>query len=238
VEQALARQLQQVQARLPRGRLQEGPRTAAELDDVEVLVDEDPWWREALEEDAVRLVLGQPRAGPVLSAGGRGKGGRARRRIRMRGQAQRVFDRPLRVDLVLLVHEREEVGLRPDRLGVPEHEVAAGPQGVVEHRDEPPLQGHVHVDEHVAAEDQVQLREGRVARQVLAGEDASVADGLVDPEPPFHPREEAPQASGQDVLRDDGRIEALPRELDRGLAHVGAEDLHAQLGGPVAGDLP
>jgi hypothetical protein len=85
--------------------------------------------------------------------------------------------------------------LEADRLGVAEHEVPVGPQRVVEDRDELPLQGHVHVDEHVAAEDEVELREGRVAGEVLAGEDAVLPDRLVDPVAAVHLGEEAPEAS-------------------------------------------
>src|SRR5262249_56372318 len=57
VEQALARHLEDVHARVAGRGLEERPRLPAELDDVEVLVDDDTGRGEALLDEAVRLSL-------------------------------------------------------------------------------------------------------------------------------------------------------------------------------------
>jgi hypothetical protein len=66
----------------------------------------------------------------------------------------------------------------PDALGVAEHEAPGRLQGVVKHGQQPPLQRGVHVDQHIATAYQVEMRERRIARQILPCEDAHVAERL------------------------------------------------------------
>ena len=67
-----------------------------------------------------------------------------------------------------------------DRLGVSEQQDAARLERVVKHRQQLLLQLAVHVDEHVATADHVEPREWRIARQIVPGEDAEVAERLRD----------------------------------------------------------
>jgi len=66
----------------------------------------------------------------------------------------------------------------------------------------------VKVDEHVPATDQIEVRERRVADDVLPGEDAEVADGFGDAVPALLRDEEAPESLGGDMGRDAVRVDA------------------------------
>ena len=84
------------------------------------------------------------------------------------------------VQLGLAVQHGKQVAKLADALGGAEKQHAAGFQRVVEQRNELLLQFHAHVDQQVAAADQVQPGERRVLDHVLLGEDQHVADALVD----------------------------------------------------------
>lgn len=84
----------------------------------------------------------------------------------------------------MLVHGREDVGEVADRLGIAEHQEPPGLQGVMEVGNDPLLNGRLEVDQQIAAADEIQVREGRIGRDVLPGEDAHVADRFSDLVPP------------------------------------------------------
>src|SRR5438105_6273583 len=67
-----------------------------------------------------------------------------------------------------------------DRFRTAEKKEAVRPQGVVEDRDHFALQHRTEVDHHVAATDEIELRERRIFRHVLSGEDATVANCFTD----------------------------------------------------------
>src|SRR5205085_6639279 len=67
----------------------------------------------------------------------------------------------------------EPVGCRRerDRLPAAEAEDAGGAEAVAEQLDDAVLQRDVEVDEHVAADDEVEVAEGAVGGEVVLGED-------------------------------------------------------------------
>ena len=75
---------------------------------------------------------------------------------------------------------------------------------------------------------EVQSREGRVLDQVVASEDAQVADRLVDLVAAVRPREESPQPLGRHVLGD--RVEVGPGAglVERALGDVRREHLEGE----------
>ena len=81
------------------------------------------------------------------------------------------------------------------------------------------------VDEDVAAAHEVELGERRIARQVVADEDAQLAHGLADAVAAIDLGEEAPPPLVADVAQRAVGVDAGARLLDRLLADVGAEDL-------------
>ena len=99
------------------------------------------------------------------------------------------------------------------------------------------LQGGVDVDEDVAAEDEVELRERRVAREVLAREHAAVADQLAHPVAAVDPGEEPPQPRRRHRVGDRRRVEARRETSIAVSLDVGAEDLEVQLGRRLAGGV-
>ena len=227
VEQPFTSHLQHVQARLPRRRFQEAAGLAAELHDLEVAVDHHPGRGVALQDrpadlDLQDLFLTRRLYHPRLDA--RQAGGALLDREGGRASQLAIL---LAVHAQPLVEQREQRRLCADALGLPEHEEAARLERVVEHRQQLLLQHRVHVDEDVAAEDQIQARERRVPGQVLSGKHAHVADRLADAVAAVGADEERAQAFRRYVLGDAGRIDAGAGELDGGLADVGRENLHA-----------
>jgi hypothetical protein len=111
----------------------------------------------------------------------------------------------------------------------------------VQHRQDALLQCGLHVDQQVAATDEVDARERRVREHVVPREDAAVADRLADPIAAFRLDEEPVQALLRHDLGDVLRVEAGTGRLDRGGVEVGGEDLQQRrtaggLGGLGEGD--
>jgi hypothetical protein len=130
-----------------------------------------------------------------------------------------------RVETPALVHGREEIGERADRLGRPEQQKALGIQAVVKERDHPLLQRRAHVNENVATADQVEPRERRVLRHVVDREHAEIADALADLKARIRLDEESAQLLGRELCLNVIRIRAHTRFRDRGLADVRPENL-------------
>jgi hypothetical protein len=143
------------------------------------------------------------------------------------------IDDLLLVDAVLLVHQGEQVGVGADRLGAPQHQKAHRPQGVVKDGHQLLLQRQAQIDQDVAADDQIQLRKRRVARQVLTGKDAHIAHRFVDPVSPFGLDKEPPQPLGRNIFRNTRWIDAAAGMLDGGVAHVGRENLYRSSDAPL-----
>ena len=117
------------------------------------------------------------RAEPGQLLAARLPGLRAERRVvgrdRLAGQVRRrhaLEDPPLEVE------GDEPAGARQHRLGFAEEEIAALPDGVLEARRDAALEVAVEVDEDVAAEEQVDVRQRRILRNVVASEDAPLPE--------------------------------------------------------------
>ena len=84
------------------------------------------------------------------------------------------------IQLRLAVQRGKQVRELAHGLGGAQEEHAARVQCVVEQRDELLLQVPAHIDQQVAATDQVEFGERRVFDHVLLGKDQHVADAFVD----------------------------------------------------------
>ena len=126
---------------------------------------------------------------------------------------------------VLGVHRAEQVPVGGDRLGRPEEQVPARPQGVVEQGDQLLLQVRPEVDEQVPARDQVEPGERRVADQVVAREQAQLPDLLDHVVLAALLEEEPLEPLGRHVLGDRQRVGPLAGDGQGPLVDVGGEDL-------------
>ena len=109
----------------------------------------------------------------------------------------------------------------------------------MEGRQDPPLQRRGHVDQDVAAADQIHVRERRIGGEVLAREDADVADRLVDPVEVVFLLEEAVQPFGRELGLDALGIEPGAGPLQRaGIAEIGGEDLERAAHRLIVEQLP
>jgi hypothetical protein len=126
---------------------------------------------------------------------------------------------------MLLVDGSEEVRGRADRLRLPEQQKTGGVERVVKEPEHSLLQSRVEIDEHVPAADEVLATERWVLGQVVPGEDAHVADGLVHLIAAVHLGEEPLQAFRRDVRSDVLQIPPRPRLFQSPLGEVGREHL-------------
>ncbi len=169
------------------------------------------------------------RRGPV-----RGRTFQRRRGLAGR-EEQRAWNGRPREDLVRLVDGREPAAEARDALGAPQQQVAGLVQGVVEGRQDPPLQRRIEVDEDVSAAHQIQLRKWRIAGQVVLDEDAQIANRLVDPVAAIGLDEVATAALFAHGPQRAVRVDAGAGLGDGGLAEIRPEDLDRV--GRVAQDL-
>ena len=146
--------------------------------------------------------------------------------------AERTGD--LDVEFVRVIDHGEEVGGGPEGFGGAQHEEAAGTQGVMEQRDDAPLHDGVEVDEHVVAADQVQVGERRVSAEIVLGEGAQLADGVIDLVVDIDLGKEASQPLGRDIELDVFDIEARAGLRQGALIQVGGEQADRDLGGVLA----
>ena len=112
-------------------------------------------------------------------------------------------------------------------LGSAQEEKAARVQGIMKQGDELLLQVAAHIDQKVAATDEVEFGEGRVFDHILLGKDQHVADAFVDAVGAAlgFGREETRQPLRRDVGGDAGRIDAGPGRGNGLAVDVGGEDL-------------
>ena len=141
------------------------------------------------------------------------------------------------VDLVLLVHQDEQIRVISDAFGVAEHQKSPGLQRVVKHRQQLPLKRAVHVDQHVPTAYQIEMRERRVARQILPREHAHIADRFGHLIAAVGLREEPPQPLRRHVVGNRRGVQPLARKADGAFADVGPENLHAAFLECVAEDF-
>ncbi len=110
----------------------------------------------------------------------------------------------LHEDPVFLVHGREAVPEAGDCLALTQEQVSLLIEAVMKHRNDPPLQLGVEINEDVSTADEVELGERRITGEVMLHEDAKVADPLGDLVTAFDAIEEAGQPFGRDPH--DGRL--------------------------------
>ena len=127
---------------------------------------------------------------------------------------------------MLSIDGAEQLAKIADRFRAAEEKEPVRPQGVVEDRDHFALQRRAEVDHHVAATDEIELREGRIFRHVLRGEYATVANGFTDAIPPVDSSEESSQPLRRHLGGNALGIQSDPRALDGHVAHIGGEDLN------------
>src|SRR2546427_9406720 len=227
-QQAFPSDLQEGVPCLAGGGLEIGARVTAELKDLRRLIDEDAGGGVLSEKDPVDLLhrLRPPPGGLARTPRGPARPGLRGPAIETaQAQVEPPRGRPLGVDLVLFVDHREEVRQWPDGLRHSQHQEAWGRQGIVEDRRHAPLQLQLEVDEHVAAYDEVHLREGRVRGQVVLREDAELAHRLADLILAIQLHEEAPQPRRRDIELDILRIDPGARLRDRDVTDDGSEQL-------------
>ena len=235
--QTLAGHLQQVETCLTRRRLKVSARGSAELEDLQVGVDQDTGRGELVDGHAVGLALcaefAHKRVGRVRRARPRRRRD-AGRQFRPRRLAAGLFHRQVkrrnrpglpRVDFLFLVHRFKQVGEGADGLGGPEEEKPVRPERVVERGQHLFLQARLKVDQHIAATDQIQAREGGIADDVLPGKHDGVAKRFDDPEPALFLGKKPPQTLRRDILRETFRIEPVAGLGQVCLVEIGREDL-------------
>ena len=224
--QAGTRHLDDVALRVAGRRLQKRSGLAAELEDLHLVVD----------QDARRGVAGQQHAVEVLGDVHPAANQRPRVGLRERafhppwvepgGESQRARKRGTREDLVRLVGDREQLGEPGDALGVAEQQIAGLVQRVVKAGNDPLLQRLIEVDEDVATAHQIQLRERRIAGEVVLHEHAQIPDRLVDAIATVGLDEVAPAPLLAHIAQRSVAVKPGARLGDDRLAQVGAEDLN------------
>ena len=148
----------------------------------------------------------------------------------MRGRAKRSRRWKRRF---FLVERKEQVVVSRDVLRKAEKEIAARPQSIMEQRDDLALQRGLQVDQQIAAGDQVEARERRVADHAVRREDAHVAQLLRRASScPSSCTKKRFSRSGETSLTELRRIAAGARDRHRRLVDVGRE--HLDLGHDVA----
>ena len=81
---------------------------------------------------------------------------------------------------MLLVDGREEVVSGAGGFGAAEQQQSSCLEGVMKGGQDMALDGDAQIDEQVAAAEEVDLREGRIFGDIVAGEDAAFANELDD----------------------------------------------------------
>ena len=249
--QALARHLQQVETRLAHRRREVCRGRPAELQHLQLGIDQHAGRSELVHRDAVGLALGVDLG--VKALGGIGLGDAEAQRGRGAAQAagrdglaalvhgRQVKGRRggglLAVDLVLAVERGEQLGEAADRLGRAQPQEAVWLQRVVKNREHFLLQARLEVDQQVAAGDEVQARERRVADEVLAREHHHFAQRLGDAVAAGLFDEETLQPLGREVLRQGLGVQAVACFLEQRLVQVGRKHLQLACVRRIFGNL-
>lgn len=129
------------------------------------------------------------------------------------------------VNPALLVHDGKQIVRRVGRFRGAEEQVAVRTQREMKQLEDLPLHRPLQIDQHVAARDQVEMRERRIAQQAVRGEQNALAHRLGDHVMCAVPREIPLQQRGGHVARDRKRVGAGARADDRRLIDIGREYL-------------
>ena len=171
-----------VDAGLARGRLQVHPGAAVEVEDVALAVDQRGGRGDLLQQRLFGQFAQRQFPAPNFFPAAV----RQRRLHRRHGRENAAQGRALRavqvllalVQLALAVQRGKQVAELAHGLRGAQEEKTARVQRVVEQGNELLLQVAAHIDQQVAATDQVEFGEGRILDHVLLGKDQHVADAL------------------------------------------------------------
>src|SRR5947209_18087626 len=105
-----------------------------------------------------------------------------------------------KIDFVLPVHRLKQLCVTANRLGGAQEEKSPRSEGVMKRRHDPPLQTGFEIDQQVAATEQVDARERRVAQEILAGENDRLPQRFADAVTAVLIDKESPQPFGRDLL--------------------------------------
>ena len=240
-DEALARHPQQVQRRLPVGVLQERPGPPAELEHLQLFVDDDARRTVMRQHDAITLFLNFRQRGADFGHAEHRRCdwfrvGFLQRRIAKSNHRPGVrgfFDIKLR----LLVEQRKQVGEPADGLRSAQEQIPMGFKRVMEQGHDFSLQRGAEIDQHIAATDQVQIRKGRIGHHVLAGENAHLAHRFIDAVAAFGLHEKPPHPLGRHVHLDAIGEYAGAGFVETRVIDIGPEDLYRVLGLLLAHEL-
>ena len=97
----------------------------------------------------------------------------------------------------------------------------------MQRRNDTFLQRRTQIDEQIAATDQVEIGKWRVLDEILTGEDAHVADRLVNAVAAIEAQEKARQALGADSRYRRFRVQPSPGAVQSSVADIGGKDLRS-----------
>jgi hypothetical protein len=213
------------------------PRVADKLQDLHPLIDENARRRVARQEQPIEVPGHVDVAHGRRRAGGGACSGGDRMHLGPGSEVERAHRRGPDEDLVVLVDRGEVLSEAGEALRAAKEKEPTPPQRVVQGRKDPTLERQSEVDEYVPAGHEIELRERRVACEIVPDEDAQLADVLVDAIPRLDLVEEAPAPFLADVAHDRVGVGALAGGLDGALADVRAEDLDGMASGRVVQEL-
>ena len=163
------------------------------------------------------------------------RGGARRRFCAVRGRQGRPGDGRCRVprinlELALLLDKKMRGGTEGLRFS--QQKKAGRLQGVMEEGEHPLLKRRTHVNQYIAATDEIELGERRILAQVMPGKHAPLTDLLADLVAISHFHKEALQTLRGDIGHRGFRVCAGPCPVDGRRTDVGAENLESGPGGP------
>ena len=122
----------------------------------------------------------------------------------------------------------KQPGRAAHSLGGTQKQDAAGIQAIVEQGQQLLLQVRGQVDQQVAADQQIELGEGRIHDEVLGRQRHHLPDLLADPVAAFLLDEKPAQPLGRHIRRDVLRVDALAGLVNRVPIQIGGEDLQGK----------
>jgi len=172
-----ANQLRQPARRHPAALLQKAGRRRREMQHVPPIVDEDAGRRRLLERCDVHLAGGRAGGGRRLALDTEpGRGGRGEDRGQLRTLVGRIVAHG--EDAMLVIDGLEQLVVRHLRRA--QEQIALVAACVPEDGDDVLLEIAIEIDQQIAARDEVQSREGRIAKQTVNRKDQMVANFALD----------------------------------------------------------
>ena len=124
---------------------------------------------------------------------------------------------------MLAINGGEQLGVLGQGFRCAEKQITARPQRIMKYRQQLLLQLLVEIDQQIAARDQVDPRERRIADHAVRGEDAQVAHLLAERIADAVAAEKAVDPLWADILQHRRRIACRPGNGDRRVVDIGRE---------------